>query len=576
MFTLKIQPENGTLYELTHNYGKFAIVRIDGLDPPMNSVNISTAGNMDGGIFNSARLEPRNIVITAVLYGNIEQSRQELYSIFPQKSSVAVFFKDKNRNLKAVGYVERPACNPFDLRETAQISVICPDPYWHDATETTAELAAFEPVTIDNTGDASTGFSCTVEFSTDNPPSVTLAEASDDLQAAFPFRRNIFLQPISSGTPVTFDPDTQKITELVTALADNTSNIVSAENITKEDDLQGTNAEDYIRVSLSSDVLASGTYSVSYAIASITSGSMENVDCKVYESTHFSDSISPSIYKCNINFDDVTEGVNYDPDTDVYKLYLRNASGWIEPDTASYTLIQTSEFYAHFNYNLIGAGYTAGKLVVYHDSTAADIRSTLQLDYFSETRNVLTDWSANCYDSVPAGFDAAKNVPYINGERITAADISECYIIPESGTAEAYSIIYGDPGNAVDFRYVYSLNGDDITAYTDTEIDAGLIGTEFTEGLTLWNNTTGDWMQFENTRFQLGDVLEICTVKGHLRAEITERDGQASDISLLSDVYKNGYFFQLARGENEIEITATSGSANVSATMTAEFLHGGA
>ena len=188
----------------------------------------------------------------------------------------------------------------------------------------------------------------------------------------------------------------------------------------------------------------------------------------------------------------------------------------------------------------------------------------------------MTDWSANCYDSIPAGFDAAKNVPYINGERITAADISECYIIPESGTAEAYSIIYGDPGNAVDFRYVYALNGDDITAYTDTEIDAGLIGTEFTEGLTLWNNTTGDWMQFKNTRFQLGDVLEICTVKGQLRAAITERDGQAADISLLSDVYKNGYFFQLARDENEIQITATSGSENVSATLTAEFLHGGA
>lgn len=576
MYTLKVQPENGALYELTHNYGKFAIVRIDGLDPPMNAVNISTAGNMDGGIFNSARLEPRNIVITAVLYGNIEQSRQELYSIFPQKSSVVIFFKDKNRNLKTVGYVEQPACNPFDLRETAQISVICPDPYWHDVNGLTESFAAFEPTTITNSGDASAGFSCIVEFSTDNPPSVTLAEASDELQAAFPFRRNVFLQPMNGNTPVTFDPDTQKITELVTALTDNTSNIISAENITKEDDLQGTNAEDFIRVSLSSDVLSSGTYSVSYAIASITGGSMENVECNVYESTHFSDSISPSIYNCNINFDDVTEGVNYDPDTDVCKLYLQSASGWIEPDPASYTLIQTSGFYANFGYNLIGAGYTAGKFVVYHDSTAADIRSTLQLDYFSETRNVLTDWSANCYDSIPAGFDAAKNVPYINGERITAADISECYIIPESGTAEAYSIIYGDPGNAVDFRYVYALNGDDITAYTDTEIDAGLIGTEFTEGLTLWNNTAGDWMQFKNTRFQLGDVLEICTVKGQLRAAITERDGQAADISLLSDVYKNGYFFQLARGENEIQITATSGSENVSATMTAEFLHGGA
>lgn len=580
MYTLKVKPENGTLYEITHNYGKFAIVRIDGIDPPMNSVHVSTAGNMDGGIFNSARLEPRNIVITAVLYGNIEQSRQELYSIFPQKSSVTVFFKDKNRNLKTVGYVEKPACNPFELRETAQISLICPDPYWHDSAETTAELAAFEPVTIDNTGDVSTGFSCTVEFSTDNPPSVTLAEESDDLQAVFPFRRNVFLQPMSSGTPVTFDPDTQRIGELMTANEDITDKIAAASNILKEDDLSGTNAETFVRVEMSSDVLASGTYRLDYAIYGIENGSAENVECTVWTSTNFSDSGTPSIYNANINFDGAIWGTNYDSNTDVIKVYLRNSSGWILQSESDYILggeyTTSHRIYAHFNYNLIGAGYTAGKLVVYHDSTAADIRSTLQLDYFSETRNVLTDWSANCFDSIPAGFDADKNVPYINGERITAADISECYIIPESGTAEAYSIIYGDPGNAVDFRYVYSLNGDDITAYTDTEIDAGLIGTEFTEGLTLWNNTTGDWMQFKNTRFQLGDVLEICTVKGQLRAAITERDGQAADISLLSDVYKSGYFFQLERDENEIQITATSGSENVSATMTAEFLHGGA
>lgn len=573
-YTLKVQPEGGELYELTHNYEHFTITRIEGLDPPVNSINISTSGNLDGGVYNSSRLNTRNVVITAALNGDIEANRYKVFELFPIKSKVTIWFSDRYRTLKAVGYVEQPLCDPFELRETAQISLICPDPYWHDATETTAELAAFEPVTIDNTGDASTGFSCTVEFSADDPPSVTLAEASDDLQAAFPFRRNVFLQPMNGDTPVAFDPETQKITELTAAFAD-VSNILSAENIVKEDDTQGTNAVDYIRVTYGSDVLGDGSYTVQYAIASIGGGSMETVECTVHESAYFSNSISPSIYNCNINFDDVTQGVNFDPNTDVYKLYLRNASGWVEPDPASYTLIQTSGFYANFGYNLIGAGYTAGKFVVYHDTRAVDIRSVLELEYFSETRTVRTDWSANCYEAVPVGYNPAKDVPYVNGTRVTAADVSTCYIVPASGTAVQRAIVYGDPGN-VTFRYVYSLNSDDITAYTDTQIDAGLIGTEFTEGLTIWNDTTGDWMQFKNTRFQLGDVLEICTVKGQLRAAITEREGQAADISLLSDVFKNGYFFQLAKGANEIQITATSGSENVSATLTAEFLYGGA
>lgn len=577
---LKIVNNRGETYILHPNYNEFGVLKVDGLFMPDTTVNISESGTTDGGEFNSAHIGARDIVIHLVMFGWTEAERKKLYRMFPAKSAVELYYRNSEYNVKTTGYTENIGIASYGDRTKVRVELVCPNPYWHDATETTAELAAFEPVTIDNTGDASTGFSCTVEFSTDNPPSVTLAEASDDLQAAFQFRRNIFLQPMSSGTPVTFDPDTQRIGELMTANEDITDKIAAASNILKEDDLSGTNAETFVRVEMSSDVLASGTYRLDYAIYGIENGSAENVECTVWTSTHFSDSGTPSIYNANINFDGAIWGTNYDSNTDVIKVYLRNSSGWILQSESDYILggeyTTSHRIYAHFNYNLIGAGYTAGKLVVYHDSTAADIRSTLQLDYFSETRNVLTDWSANCFDSIPAGFDAAKNVPYINGERITAADISECYVIPESGTAEAYSIIYGDPGNAVDFRYVYALNGDDITAYTDTQIDAGLIGTEFTEGLTLWNNTTGDWMQFKNTRFQLGDVLEICTVKGQLRAAITERDGQAADISLLSDVYKNGYFFELEKGENETEITATSGSGNVSATLTAEFLHGGA
>ena len=356
-YTLKVQPEVGELYELTHNYTHFTITRIDGLDPPVNSINVSTSGNLDGGVYNSSRLNTRNVVITAVLNGDIEANRYKIFELFPVKSMVTIWFSDRYRTLKAVGYVEQPLCDPFELRETAQISLICPDPYWHDAAETTAELAAFETVTIDNTGDVSCGFTMQVEFTAPDTPGVTLGEASAELVAAYPFAKNLFLQPKKDNVRVTFDPSTQKITELMAASNDITYSIQDAGYITKEDDLQGTNAEDFLRVELTGIVLWNGTYTVQYAIASIDGGSMETVECTVHESTHFSNSINPSIYNCNINFDDITQGVNFDPDTDVYKLYLRNASGWVEAEAGTYSLVQTSGFYANFGYNLIGAGY---------------------------------------------------------------------------------------------------------------------------------------------------------------------------------------------------------------------------
>ena len=581
MYTLKVQPEGGALYELTHDYGEFIITRIDGLCPPMSSVNISGNGVQDGGTFNSARIGSRNLVLNITLRGDIDGSRRKLYGLFPQKSPVTIWFQQGERNMKTVGYVEQPDCCPFDFPSRMMISLICPDPYWHTVTKIEESFGAFEAVKIDNAGDAPTGFRCEVTFTASSTPDVTLGESSDELEAVYPYTRNLFLNPYEQGVPVSFDPATQKITELMAANKDITDGISSVDEVIKEDDLSGTNAENFIHVQFGADVLASGSYPLSYAIVGIEGGSAENVECHVHTSTDFSNSLVPSIYNANINFYDVVPGADYDEHTDVAKLYLRNASGWVAQDPSAYTLIdgqtaaQEHFLYADFNYNLIGAGYTEGKLVVYHDSTAADIRSTLQITYYGGTRNVRNDWSANCYDAVPAGYNSAKDVPYINGIRITAADITECYLIPSGGSVQGYSVVYGDPGSAVDFRYVYSLGGDDIREYTGNQIDAGLGGTDYTTGLCIWNNTTGEWLLFKNTRFQLGDVLEVSTVPGELYAKITERDGEAADISLLYDCYRNGTFFRLAAGENEIEITAESGSGYVSAVLTAELLYTG-
>ena len=580
MFTLKIQPEGGQLYELTHNYCEFEIVAIDGLDPPLNTVNISAAGIQDGGRFNSSRLNPRNVVITAVLFGDIEASRQKLYKIFRQKSPVSIYFRDKNRNLKTVGYVEQHTCNPFEQMETAQISLLCPDPYWHGVDEVTAEITAFEDTTITNPGDVSTGFCCEISVTGTAPP-VTLAEYTDDLAVVYPPDRNLFLRPMSGDTLVQFDPDTQIIGELTTAGTDLTGNITTTEMITKQDGILGSSSEDYIRIELDSSMLSMGTIAVRYAIASITGGSAENVKCTAFVSSYFSNSISPYIPYCTINFMDIDPGVDYDETIDVCKLYMRNAQGWQEMDPSDYSLEVgggTIPLYAHFGYNLRAAGYTEGKFVVYRDTTGANIKNTLVLDYYEETRNTETDWSANIYDSVPAGYDPALDVAYVDGERTQPDAISSCYLVPGSGgSVETYSVILGSPGTDIEFRYVESLTtGTDITGYTEDQIEAGLAGTAYVHELTLWNNTTGLWMQFRNVRFQLGDVIEISTVPGELSAKITERSGEPADISLLYDVYKNGYFFKIDPGDNVLTITAAEQTQSISANLTFETLYGGA
>lgn len=578
MYTLRVQPENGVLYELTHDYEEFCITEIEGLDPPENQVNI-TAGLFDGGIFNSSRLQPRNIIIHGVFRGDIGASRRKLYRIFPQKSAITIYFSDGVRNLKTTGYVEKTDCSPFQFPAGFTVSVICPDSYWRSVTPVTASFSGTEAVTVENPGDISTGFQLTVEFSAENPPGITLGEASETLTAVYPYPKNLMLYPVWDDQPVAddFDPVTQKLTELKLGGVDYTAMISSVEKITKQDDISGTNAQTMIRVEMTGNVFSNGEYSVEYTIASVEGGSMETVEINAYASTGFYEEYGGNGYE--VWFYDVRPGENYDASTDAYKMYMQRSGSSAWEDMTSQCSVHTKSgtpqfVYARFSFNPTAVGYAKAKLVIYHDTEGADIRSTLQLRTFSGTRKPSTDWYANLYSLVPAGYDAAKNVPYINGNRITASEISDCYVV-SGGTTTHYSIVYGDPSSSVNFRYVYSLSSADIRNYTDDQIDAGLLGTDFIKKLMISNNTTGKWMYFKDTRFQLGDVLEISTVKGNLYAKITEREGSTANISLMWDAYKNGYFFELEPGDNTLQMAASSGGNYLSGELSASPLFTG-
>lgn len=180
MFTLKIGNNRGSINELTHNTGRYAVVGIDGLTRPPTSINTAIAGGIDGSFFNSARVEQRNLVISIILRGDIETNRQALYTIFPLKSKCTIYFSNKNRDVKIEGFVETLEADLFTMQERVQVSIICPRPYWQDMNEiidsisTTVNLFQFpfsisEPIPfaeiynephafLNNLGDSETGF----------------------------------------------------------------------------------------------------------------------------------------------------------------------------------------------------------------------------------------------------------------------------------------------------------------------------------------------------------------------------------------------------------------------------------
>lgn len=113
----------------------FIIKSISGLGPSKATISTTSLATNDGAIYNGARLDPRNIVIELDfrLAADAETARQKTYKYFPIKKSLTLEITTSERALKAYGYVESNEPNIFDQNETAQISIICPDPYLYSA-----------------------------------------------------------------------------------------------------------------------------------------------------------------------------------------------------------------------------------------------------------------------------------------------------------------------------------------------------------------------------------------------------------------------------------------------------------
>lgn len=134
MYSLKVENDRGDILELTNNQ-KYTVYKIQGLNPPQATINSSVNTTTDGSNINSVRLENRNIVIYTTIEGNVEANRINLYRYFPVKKSVKLYFSNGTRNIYIEGTVELIECDLFTSKQIAQISIICPKPYFKDVND---------------------------------------------------------------------------------------------------------------------------------------------------------------------------------------------------------------------------------------------------------------------------------------------------------------------------------------------------------------------------------------------------------------------------------------------------------
>lgn len=114
----------------------FLIKSIVGLGPIKGTINITEVSSNDGGVYNSARIGKRNIVLDLrfLWKPTIEDVRLASYRYFPVKKPITLTFKTSTRIAKIDGYVESNSPNIFSNKEGAQISILCPDPYFRSVS----------------------------------------------------------------------------------------------------------------------------------------------------------------------------------------------------------------------------------------------------------------------------------------------------------------------------------------------------------------------------------------------------------------------------------------------------------
>lgn len=167
----------------------FAILEIEGLAPPEAVINIDNLALMDGGRFNSARLQTRQLNIAFAIQYNAEFNRLAAYKVLRMKDKVRVSYVSELRNVYIDGYIAAVDVAHFDAMQSCTVSIICPRPYWISADTNEQESSFVEnlfhfpfyspstpeivfgnveqstSVTLVNSGELDTGMIVTAQFS---------------------------------------------------------------------------------------------------------------------------------------------------------------------------------------------------------------------------------------------------------------------------------------------------------------------------------------------------------------------------------------------------------------------------
>lgn len=129
------------VFTYDHDYHEYFLVSCDGLYSVKNAISTSQNATTDGTTYNGEGLEQRNIVITANIIRNHRFNREFLSKVFKVHSE-GTFIHEEEDDRREINYrVESISVEEKGIIRSAQISLICTDPYFTSDGEITIEMS---------------------------------------------------------------------------------------------------------------------------------------------------------------------------------------------------------------------------------------------------------------------------------------------------------------------------------------------------------------------------------------------------------------------------------------------------
>lgn len=175
--TVEVRPKGATalILPLSNPWTTgLAVTSIDGIGPVDANVFTTNYGARPGGFVNGHRVGMRNITLKLEVTGMSPESiRQNAYRVMANGQEVTFVIHTDSRSYSTKGVVESFEPDIFSNRETFNVSIICPDPFFREfgtastiISDFATSLKAFEFPWSNNIYERELEFSIAVEQGT--------------------------------------------------------------------------------------------------------------------------------------------------------------------------------------------------------------------------------------------------------------------------------------------------------------------------------------------------------------------------------------------------------------------------